>query len=87
MSVLVIADMKKPRDRKGRKERGWILPQFFCRKKTVWGTLARNDSEELGEKRAKAGLHCYHSNAELQKLEHGEMGGGSVFIPWDEIRE
>lgn len=60
---------------------------FLTQKKKFGGTLARNDSKELGEKRAKAGLHCYHSNAELQKLEHGEMGGGSVFIPWDEIRE
>lgn len=77
---------KKPRDRKGRKARDWILPQSLCRKQT----LVRNDSKELGEKRAKAGLHCYHSNAELQKLEHGEMGGeggGRAFIPWDEIRE
>lgn len=51
------------------------------KKKLFGGTLAMNDSKVLGEKGAKAGLHCYHSNAELQKLEHGEMGGGQCFHP------
>lgn len=49
------------------------------KKKMFGGTLARNDSKELGERGAKAGLHCYHSNAESQK--HGEMGGGQCFHP------
>ncbi len=57
---------KKPGDREERK----IDFNFFATK---------NCLRELGKRGAKAGLHCYHSNAELQK--HGEMVGGQCFHP------
>lgn len=62
--MLVIAD-QEPRAREKEKERDRLESAAI---KVFEGSLARNNSKELGGRGEKAGLHCCHSNGELRKL-------------------